>query len=60
MAPLFLRGKSATVKLIKVIENNMFEAGRFSVSFAEDGFQESDIHSKTGKVVGHVSFSLST
>ena len=56
---MFLKGKSVTIKLIKVVENNLFEAGRFVVHFT-DGEQDSEIFTKIGKVVGKASFKVTT
>ena len=58
LAPLFLKNKAITVKMIKVVENSQFDAGKFLVEVSKEGQQEAQIWSKTGKMVGKVSFCL--
>lgn len=60
LAPLFLRNKTITVKLIKVVENNYFDAGKFIVKLEDPSLQESQIMSNTGKVVGRACFHVWT
>lgn len=57
-APYFLRSKSINVKLVKVIENNFYDAGKFTLDLSNPTEQQSEIISKTGKVCGRARFSV--
>jgi hypothetical protein len=59
-APHFLKNRPLTVRLIKVIENNLFEAGKFGVDLVETGStQQANILGKSGKLYGFASFQIS-
>lgn len=47
------------MKLVKVIENNLFDAGKFSIDLCMGEEQESFIMSKTGKPCGKAVFKVS-
>lgn len=59
LAPTFLRNKCILVKLIKVVENNLFEAGKFAMEIGCPQ-QEGEILNKIGKPIGYVWFKLQT
>lgn len=52
LAPLSYQNKVITVKLIKVVENDMFEAGKFTIHVDDPNPQSSHIISKTYKAIG--------
>ncbi len=55
-APHFVKDKLITVRLIKVIENNLYEAGKFGVDLAMEQEQTSNIIGKSGKNYGFAIF----
>jgi hypothetical protein len=54
-APHFLRNRPMTVRLIKVIENSLFEAGKFSIDLSQEA-QQASILGKSGKLYGTAIF----
>jgi hypothetical protein len=44
-----------TVRLIKVIENSLFEAGKFSIDLSQEA-QQASIFGKSGKLYGTAIF----
>ena len=46
MAPSFLRDKLLSVKLLKVVENDYYEAGRFIINLAGEAEQILQIKSR--------------
>ena len=60
MAPSFLRDKPISVKLVKVVENEYYEAGRFCLDLGAGEEQSVTIMSKSGKQCGQVSLHLET
>ena len=58
-APHFVKDKLITVRLIKVIENNLFEAGKFGVDLGSESQQTSKIIGKSGKQYGFAVFHVS-
>ena len=59
MAPSFLRDKPICVKLVKVVENNYYEAGRFTIDLAGETDQTLQIVSRGGsRPCGQVSVSV--
>lgn len=59
-APHFLRNRPLTVRLIKVIENNLFEAGKFGMDLAVlNTPQHVNIQGKSGKLYGTATFQIS-
>lgn len=47
-----------TVKLIKVIENSLYEAGKFSIDLNQQA-QQASIVGKSGKLYGSATFRVS-
>lgn len=58
MAPSFLKDKPINVKLIKVIENDEYEAGRFAIDLKGPKRQEVPILSKSYKNCGRAIFTI--
>lgn len=57
-APHFLKNRPMTVRLIKVIENSLFEAGKFGIDLGQEGIQRVDILGKSGKLYGNACFQV--
>jgi hypothetical protein len=47
------------VKLVKVIENNFYDVGKFVLDLSDAAEQQSEIISKTGKACGRARFTVS-
>lgn len=47
-----------TVKLIKVVENNLYDAGKFMVDLSKNVEQTSEIINKVGKSCGRAIFNV--
>jgi hypothetical protein len=58
-APHFLKSRPMTVRLIKVIENSLFEAGKFGIDLGQECLQRVNILGKSGKLYGTASFQVS-
>jgi hypothetical protein len=57
-APHFLRNRPLTVRLIKVVENSLFEAGKFGMDLGQSCIQQATILGKSGRVYGSTSFQV--
>lgn len=58
LAPHFLKSRPMTVRLVKVIENSLFEAGKFGIDLAQDSLQRVNILGKSGRLYGTASFQV--